>query len=348
MRHKQQHALTIRKSQSFFSLFSSQRSTGSSVTDNLSDSDESIYQHRDFARVIAERTGGEVPLFNSADFRAISEPYLQQVRLLRAKQQHVTTEGVLADFYNPIDVPYVSLRKERRFLFDVHTHPLHTILADAFEVDDLSMVHTKETAETGEDLLESFLDLSMKQRYQVAYDSFIKSFCIPLILEQCMAYGLGGHGRHKSTIYRYQAFPTIRIHTPGRSSRVLAPFCDMNTGHSVGCLKFHVPLTPSFGTNALFTESFPGHEDWHPLETSSVGMGYLYDGARCIQYELENSTNRTRVSLDFRIMLYSDSQQSSRNCILTPLHLAKDSYSQTGYYDECHWNGRRPRQQNQC
>ena len=70
-----------------------------------------------------------------------------------------------------------------------------------------------------------------------------------------------------------------------------------------GNINFHIPLTPSFGTNALYSESHPGKEDWHPLRSSSPGLGYVFDGARCLHFALENTTNRTRVSIDFRIAI---------------------------------------------
>lgn len=85
----------------------------------------------------------------------------------------------------------------------------------------------------------------------------------------------------------------------------------MAYGHSMGNINFHIPLTPTFGTNCLFTESHPGREDWHPLKTKSVGLGFAFDGARCLHFTLENTTPRTRVSLDFRIAIYRDRSTSS-------------------------------------
>ena len=79
-------------------------------------------------------------------------------------------------------------------------------------------------------------------------------------------------------------------------------------GPSVGYLRFHVPVTPSYGTNALYTESYPGKEDWHPLTAKSVGLGYVFDGARCIHYNMENTTDSTLVALEFVVAMYSEDE----------------------------------------
>jgi hypothetical protein len=123
-----------------------------------------------------------------------------------------------------------------------------------------------------------------------------------------------------------------------------SPFLTLTTyafsvayGHSIGNLNFHIPLTPAFGTNALFTESHPGREDWHPLSTKSVGLGYLFDGARCLHFTLENTTEATRVSLDFRIAMYrEDLSHSGVDGGLCGKIMLEDRFSTTGpgYYDE--------------
>ena len=61
----------------------------------------------------------------------------------------------------------------------------------------------------------------------------------------------------------------------------------------------------------MYTESHPGREDWHPLRTKSVELGFSFDGARCLHFTLENTTDQTRVSLDFRIAIYRDNGTSS-------------------------------------
>ncbi len=114
----------------------------------------------------------------------------------------------------------------------------------------------------------------------------------------------------------------------------------MAQGHSIGNICYHIPLMPSFGTNALYTESHLGHGDWHPLLAKSPGLGFKMDGSRCLHYHPKNETNITQVSLNFRIAItrvpdchditYNPDNQ------LCCLELQKDkfSYDNPGFYDE--------------
>jgi hypothetical protein len=138
-------------------------------------------------------------------------------------------------------------------------------------------------------------------------------------------------------IYRYQAFPSIRIMRPGEC--YMAPTCDVGLGHSVGYLCFHIPLTPAFGTNALYAESHPGREDWHPFTAKAYGLGYLYDGGRCLHFTFENTTSATTVWLDFRVAIYNEESllfSSWDGSGLCTRDILDDVVSRSGpgYYDE--------------
>ncbi len=52
---------------------------------------------------------------------------------------------------------------------------------------------------------------------------------------------------------------------------------------------------------ALYIESAPGREDWHPVD---VGPGHVrrFWGSQCLHWTSENTTPGTRVSLDFRVV----------------------------------------------
>lgn len=180
-------------------------------------------------------------------------------------------------------------------------------------------------------------DRVRRQAFHQAYESFVTSCCIPLLhasalqknvlnsssRNRCstismemmmnMVINAGGsipqhlpqhhHGMADPVVYRYQVFPTINVVYPDDPDACVPPTCDLSHGRSVGWLHFHIPLTASVGTSALYCENFPGREDWHPLRCSSVGLGYCWDGARCLRFVPLNTTGKTRVSLDFRILL---------------------------------------------
>jgi hypothetical protein len=284
------------------------------------------------------------PVFD-AGMRKVLEPHLRRARLDREHARQLTVhclgQPVESSIGSSAHVPYTSLRYERRFLFDEQMYPLHLILAQTLNVQDLSQVHQVVNA----DLMKPLLCRDTRRAFHVAYDNFITSFCLPLLHEIAMIKNIVHSASHRVT-YRYQAFPNISIVRPGDEATL--PTCQTAQGKSIGCLYFHIPLTPSHGTNALYAESYPGKEDWHPLQAKSFGLGYLFDGARCLQFGLENTTKSSRVSLDFSVALYCESsvakpnhcrhqnRAEDRHTVLCPPELLHDAYSRggPGYYEE--------------
>lgn len=272
------------------------------------------------------------PAFESG-MRKAMEPYLRKARLQRERCRNRTALQVDASIAGSVGVPYIPLRVERPFLFDEYSYPLHEILARALQVDNLANVH--ELRLRPEELLKPLLDPQQRREFHEAYDGFVTSFCIPLLHSLAIAKNLLHASSSSQIVYRYQAFPSIRVLQPGATA--VAPICDTAVGHSLACLRFHIPLTPSFASNALYTESHPGREDWHPLTAKSVGLGYLFDSARCLYFEMENTTNVTRVSLDFCVMIYREFYgKMTDDGGLTPQELIEDRFSHAdpNFYEE--------------
>jgi len=331
------------RTKSVFSL-SMRSSSSSSSTSTLSDSDVSMGEvdPLQFAEAVCRHTAGmpQTPNLDSS-LRKVMDPFLRPTRAAREKRFNRRELKVDASIASSVGVPYTCLRHERPFLFDTHTHPLHEILAETLNVSNLSTVHEFYDGDVNS-LLAPLLISERRRLFHSSYESFVTSFCIPLLHELAISKRLFHTSvtASDSITYRYQAFPNIHVHTPGTNRWMLPPACDIATGHSIGCLTFHVPLTPSFGTNARYVESHPGKEDWHPLTTKSVGLGYLFDGARCIHYDLLNTTHLTRVSIDFRILIY---RSTSNRCdyplddgVLTAPDMIEDKMSRSGpgYYEE--------------
>lgn len=269
--------------------------------------------------------------------RKMMEPRLRKARILRTRFRDPSSFGAANPIASSLGVPYTALRKERPFLFDEQTHPLGEILADTLGVDDLSRIHEMNVDDAT--LRSSLLNPGRRAAFHKAYDCFVTTFCLPLLHSLAISKQVF-HVKSSSAriTYRYQAFPTIDIVRPGASATL--PVCDTATGHSIGCLAFHIPLTASFGTNALYTESYPGREDWHPLTTKSGGLGFLFDGSRCLHFSVENTSNVSRVSLYFRVMIYrerswyDDIDNEDDDAGLCSVAQVRDSYTGGTYYDE--------------
>jgi len=306
-----------------------------------------------------------IPTF-SLDLRKFIEGHVSKARRKREDRWHELLKKIGSKHYKRSNlsicsnamIPYPSLRVERSFLFDVETYPLHQILADTIGVKDLSRIHENEE-QNKRTLLSPLLNPDCRKNFHECYHNFVTSICIPEIHSKAMSDGLFNISSSTrkcgpdEICYRYQAFPCIRVMKPGEFS--IGPHCDMAYGHSIGNINFHIPLTPTFGTNALYTETHSGREDWHPLAAKSCGLGYIFDGARCLHFSLENTTDCTRVSLDFRIAIYRKSSCRSVHPdsifmqnysvetsvaedfddVLCSESILEDNYSTVpGYYDE--------------
>ena len=97
----------------------------------------------------------------------------------------------------------------------------------------------------------------------------------------------------------FQAIPCVRVHRPGEFS--IGPHIDAQYQLPDGSLNAYLPLTSIDDTNSLYLESAPGREDFHPLRLA-YGQFCTFYGAFCTHFAVENLSERTRVSLDFRVV----------------------------------------------
>jgi hypothetical protein len=278
--------------------------------------------------------------------RQAIEPHLRQARLARERARPVhhhnnnnTASTSMSSMIigSTLGVPYPALRAERRFLYCPHSFPLHEVLASVLGLEDLARAHLVDES----DLLLPLLRREQRVRFQAVYDSFVLSVCLPMLHSMALSAQIFQYHHHdgednnhnnERVTYRYQAFPTIHVSRPEqRSAPQLpcheVPTCDTILGHGPGCLTFHVPLTPCGPANSLYTETRPGREDWHPLDTKAIGLGYLHDGARCLSFYLPNTSHQCAVALTFRvqIQMFPDDNASSHDVF---------SCSGPGYYEE--------------
>ncbi|KAL1515813.1 hypothetical protein AB1Y20_002429 [Prymnesium parvum] len=99
----------------------------------------------------------------------------------------------------------------------------------------------------------------------------------------------------------FAAAPTVRVQTPS-AGRQLRAHCDGVYGVQEGALNFWLPLTPVRAECALHVESAPGARDYLPL-LPEVGEVVRFNGRRCVHFTVPNTTNQTRVSIDFRCVI---------------------------------------------
>ena len=132
--------------------------------------------------------------------------------------------------------------------------------------------------------------------FMEAFDNFVSDVALPHMKQQ-----LEGSREHidPCTFY-YQRPPTIRIQ-PGPSTRHVRTHKDSDYGHQDGELNFWIPFTDLLLTDTtLWTETISGAGDFHRMNANEGEM-IVFHGTSCRHYVNPNSTEYTRVSIDFRI-----------------------------------------------
>ncbi|SHM91719.1 phytanoyl-CoA dioxygenase family protein [Actinacidiphila paucisporea] len=99
---------------------------------------------------------------------------------------------------------------------------------------------------------------------------------------------------------RYQHVPNWRIQWPGRHG-VGSYHCDRSGGHNPCEITFWVPLTDVTPENCLWIESSEGAGDFRP-HPMRYGQMLAFDSANLMHGNVRNASDRTRVSLDLRVI----------------------------------------------
>jgi len=125
---------------------------------------------------------------------------------------------------------------------------------------------------------------SWEREVEPLYRSFIAEAIAPVVPEP----------------FIYQKVPTFRVHLPGNVA-VGEFHTDAEYNHPEGEVNFWLPVTSAFRSNSIAIQ-MPGIRgvDFMPVEYGEV---LVFDAVRYYHGNVRNLTGRTRVSIDFRILL---------------------------------------------
>ncbi len=197
----------------------------------------------------------------------------------------------------------------KKFNINTNKYNFHELVAEVFEVDDLSQLHKLRDDLLPDEVLNLYTESSTKfhdtfytklndnwiELYEL-YDNFIHTEIVKVVNEP----------------FHYQKWPSFRVHIPSDQA-IHTWHCDGDPlhKHPPGEINFFLPLTKCYGTNTIWVESEPWKLDFSPLETE-YGQYWMFNGNQCLHGNKPNKTNLTRVSFDFRAMNYSDYQEHER------------------------------------
>lgn len=125
---------------------------------------------------------------------------------------------------------------------------------------------------------------------------------------------------YKNEMVVYQAIPNLRVAYPNNIAvgewHKDKWYRDVNWAESVKEDNFFLPLTNAYDTNTIWVESVEDKGDFYPLNCN-YGEIIKWDGSNLTHGNKINKTNKTRVSVDFRIIQYSNYKPSEFGSINT-------------------------------
>ena len=193
--------------------------------------------------------------------------------------------------------------------FDKSKYNFIPFLENLFETVDLSLLHLKQNKDYevfkkfGSDSNTEFHDKFYEYLRSVKgveiknlYDKFIKEVILPYL------------GLERALI---QTFPTIRFHLPNNIA-VARKHIDSEF-HPIGEINFSYAYTDMYDTNTIWIEKMPRMENYVQIK-QKAGECTSFNANLCTHYNKINKTNKTRVSMDFRILplnYYNENDEKS-------------------------------------
>lgn len=181
--------------------------------------------------------------------------------------------------------------------YDNAQYDFRPYLKECFNVNDLSMIHENNPSyskfETfGPDVATwyhktfyDFLNTERGENMQKLYDKMIKNVILPYLkLDKALV----------------QKFPSFRIQLPNNVA-VAKKHTDNSLGHPIGEINFTYTFTDMYDTNSIWIEKMPRSEQYIPIEMKA-NNNCSFNANLCMHYNKLNQTNKSRISMDYRIL----------------------------------------------
>ncbi|MDT0675958.1 hypothetical protein [Autumnicola musiva] len=189
------------------------------------------------------------------------------------------------------------------FKYNIEEYNFPQIMRNLLEIEELSQIKAEAKEQTSENNNSLYKNMEQTLLYRRLYDKlnseegekfyqtfhrFIKHVIRP---------------QYKEGIY-YQEKPSHRFLY--RNAEGVSRFHrDKDYGHNEVEINYFVPLTNAFDTNSLWIESEEGKEDFNALNLKP-GEFARFKGVNLMHGAKNNTTGKTRISFDFRIIQQSD------------------------------------------
>lgn len=203
--------------------------------------------------------------------------------------------------------------------YNIDHFPFKQKIEQLFGVEDLSLLNDNVEVFSREKDQSTkyhklYYDWARTEEFTKLYEEFIFNIIKPLYNEQIV----------------YQAIPTFRVAYPNNIAvgeyHKDKWYRDVNWAIDVDEDNFYLPFTDAFDTNTIWVESEEDKGDFAPMNCNH-GEIIQWDGSNLTHGNKINDTGKARVSIDFRVMTYSNYKPSEHGSINT-----KTKFQIGGYY----------------
>lgn len=211
--------------------------------------------------------------------------------------------------------------------YNIEKYPFRDIISKILGCEEINKIHLTENFS---DLIKKSVDETHKfqqsEYHQKYYNNFhlIKDIYTQFLLDVIKPL-YGGEN------IVYQKTPTFRIHFPnGLSVGMFHKDKDLrdNDWHeSIKEDNYYLPFTNAYETNTIWFETQEDKGDFIPMDCD-YGQIIKWDGTNLSHGNKINTTEDTRISMDFRVAAYSNFKNSSNKT-----KNDKTSFSIGGYYE---------------
>ena len=207
----------------------------------------------------------------------------------------------------------------KKINYDRNRFPFKEKLQHLFEVDNLQTLNDSiEVLSREKDQSTKYHTLyynwARTEEFISMYEEFILNVIKPLYNEQIV----------------YQSIPTFRVAYPNNIAvgeyHKDKWYRDADWAVEVDEDNFFLPFTDAFDTNTIWAESQEDKGDYSPMNCN-YGEIIQWDGSNLTHGNKINTTGKARVSIDFRVMKYTNYKPSEQGSINT-----KTKFQIGGYY----------------
>jgi hypothetical protein len=219
--------------------------------------------------------------------------------------------------YKKIKIKKMYLPTPYKLQYSTESFPFKEKIISILDEQDLEYIHLRDKI----DVLSRDKDQYTKW-HKKYYDSF-KDVISPLYVS--LVDHLKNVFEYEEVIY--QKIPTFRIHQVGNLG-VGEWHKDKSYNHGTSEVNFWLPFTDTYETNTIWSESKEDLGDYQPYDVK-YGEILVFSGANLMHGNKINTTNHTRVSMDFRLVdpkRFSPNQEGSIN-MKTPFDIG-------GYFEK--------------